>query len=81
MYQPPTKAEAVIYQAREELAHRPRGFFRGLKALMVDAKFDVLIAQLLGRFDEAREATLAEIPPPTADLPDGDYEEPTGDVE
>ena len=81
MYQPLTKAEAVIDQTKEELAHRPRAFFRGLKTLMGDVKFDVLIAQLLGRFDDARDATLAEIPPPTADLPEGDYEEPTGDME
>ena len=77
----PTKAEVVIDQAREELAHRPRAFFRGLKTLMDDAKFDVLIDQLLSRFDARREENLAEIPPPTADLPDGDYEEPTGDME
>ena len=81
MYQPLTKAEAVIDQTREELAHRPRAFFRGLKTLMVDAQFGVLIAQLLGRFDDARDATLAEIPPPTADLPEGDYEDPIGDME
>ena len=81
MYNAPTKAEAVIYQAREELAHRPRAFFRGLRTLMGDVKFDVLIAQLLGRFDDARDATLAEIPPPTADLPEGDYEDPIGDME
>jgi len=83
-YEAPSKADAVIHQAREELANRPGAFFRGLKALMDDAKFRVLITQLLSRYDAGREETLAEAlakcGQATADLPDGDYEEPTGEM-
>ena len=80
MYQPTTKAEALLDQTREELVHRPRAFFRGLKTLMGNEKFEVLINQLLARFDARRDENLEKIPPATADLPDGDYEEPTGEM-
>ena len=75
MYQPPTKAAAVMDQAKEELAHRPREFFRGLRTLMGDEKFAVLVNQLLARFDARRERELAKLPPATAELPEGTYED------
>ena len=75
MYNAPTKAAAVIDQAREELAHRPREFFRGLRTLMGDAKFQSLVNQLLARFDARRDEQFEELPPPTAEMEEGTYEE------
>ena len=71
-----TKVDALIYQLREELGHRPRQFLRALKQALGDTKFQALATQVLGLWDAANDATRATVPGPSTTLPEGTLDDP-----
>jgi len=73
---PTTKVEAIIFQFKEELAHRPLASLRGLRDLIGITKFNQLVTWLLTKYDSQVDKIISEVPAKSPSLPDGAWEDP-----
>ena len=71
------QVDAIIYELREALAHKPRELLRVLKEALGEQKFRVLCAQMLAAYDARIDARRAKLPPKSAELAEGSLDEKT----
>ena len=69
------QVDAIIYELREALAHKPRELLRVLKEALGEQKFRVLCAQMLAAYDARIDARRADLPLRSAELAEGNIEE------